>query len=65
MINKEYISKTIKIYSCNYKKNKECSKSHCQYRDGIEGCTNTTNFKYAKRTPLNYIKYFINKIRGN
>ena len=65
MINKEHISKTIKIYSCNHKKNKECNKKNCKYRDGIEGCTNTTNFKFAKRTPLNYIKYFINKIRGN
>lgn len=53
-----------KVYSCNYKKNKECSKTHCKCIDGIEGCTNTTKWKYAKRTPLNYIKRIINVIRG-
>lgn len=56
--------KEIEIYSCNYKKNKECKKSYCQYLDGIYGCTNTTKWKYAKRTPLNYIKRIINMLRG-
>lgn len=41
-------------YSCNYKKNKECTKTHCQYIDGIEGCTNTTQWKYARSI---YIKF--------
>jgi len=54
----------LKTYKCNYKKNKECSKSHCKYRNGIEGCTDTTKWKYAKKTPVNYIKRIINIIRG-
>ena len=54
----------IEIYSCNYKKNNECKKTCCQYIDGIYGCTNTTEWKYAKRTPLNYIKKIINIVRG-
>ena len=51
------------IYKCNYKKNCECEKTHCQYIDGIEGCKYTTNWNYAKRTPINYIKKIINNIR--
>ncbi len=51
-----------KIYSCNYKLNNQCPKTHCKHKDGKEGCTNTTQWKYAKRTPLNYIKKIINDI---
>ena len=49
------------LYSCNYRKNDKCKKTHCKCIDGIEGCTNTTEWQYAKRTPLNYIKRIINK----
>lgn len=59
-----WYGKLLEIYSCNYKKNKKCSKSHCKYIDRIEGCTNTTEWKYAKRTSVNYIKRIINVIRG-
>lgn len=51
-----------KIYSCNYKSNNQCKKTCCKHKDGKEGCTNTTQWKYAKRTPLNYIKRIINDI---
>lgn len=51
-----------KIYICNYKSNNQCKKTCCKYKDGKEGCTNTTQWKYAKRTPLNYIKRIINDI---
>ncbi len=54
----------IKLYSCNYKKNYQCKKSHCKYLDGVERCTKTTQWKYAKRTPLNYIKRVINRRRS-
>lgn len=64
MINKEEIKVKLGIYSCNYKKNNECKKTCCQNIDGRYGCTNTTKWKYAKRTPLNYIKRIINILRG-
>lgn len=51
-----------KIYSCNYKSNNQCKKTCCKHKDEKEGCTNTTQWKYAKRTPLKYIKRIINDI---
>lgn len=64
-MNKEYIDKWLRLYSCNVTKNVECNKRNCAicYKDGY-GCTNTTKYKYAKKTLLNLIKNIINKIRG-
>jgi len=59
------IERDIKVYKCNYKKNDKCNKTCCQFLDGIHGCTNTTKWRYAKGTPLNYMKRIINYfIRG-
>lgn len=62
MINREYIIKSSEIYSCNRKKNTRCKANNCCVNDGF--CSHTTEWKYAKRTPLNYIKRIINIIRG-
>lgn len=51
------------VYKCNYKKNNKCRKTNCQYLDKRDGCTNTTYWKYARRTLSNYIKRLINIIR--
>lgn len=51
------------LYNCNYKKNKCCRKSICKYFD-CGACKMTHKWKYAKRTPINYIKRVINIIRG-
>lgn len=48
------------FYSCDTRKNIRCNKRNCRK----EFCTKTTQYKYAKRTLLNYIKKIINKIRG-
>lgn len=51
----------LKTYTCNPNKNKKCNKKNCAYNSYVNyGCKRTTNFKYAKRTLLNYIKRFIN-----
>lgn len=64
-LNKKYIDKWLKIYSCNTNKNKECSKTNCAiYHKDRYGRTNTTQYKYAKKTPINFLKKIINKIRG-
>lgn len=55
--------KWLKIYSCKVERNVECIKSHCAKEKGY-GCTNTTQYKYAKRTPLNILKKLINQMRG-
>mgnify|MGYP000033241543 FL=1 len=64
-LSKEYIKAWLKIYSCDVNKNIECNKKNCAicHEDGY-GCTNTTQYKYAKKTLLNFIKKIINKIRG-
>lgn len=62
MISKRYIIKPCEIYSCNCKKNTQCKANNRCVNDGF--CTHTTEWKYAKRTPLNYIKRIINIIRG-
>lgn len=56
MVNWKYIIKLSKIYSCNCKKNTQCKARNC--------CTNTTEWRYAKRTPLNYIKRIINIVKN-
>lgn len=57
---KEHIEKIAEVYSCNIKKNIKCKKRNCSK----ECCNKTTQYKYAKKTPINYIKKIINKIRG-
>ncbi len=52
------IKYTIKMYSCNYKKNTKCKKINCCNCNGP--CSHTTEWKFAKKTPLNYIKRIIN-----
>ena len=59
---KANIKPRLETYSCNIKKNKDCNKRICVCKYGP--CKRVTNFKYAKRTPLNYIKRIINIIRG-
>lgn len=63
-MNKYYIDSKL-LYSCNHKKNIECPKKNCAYlvEDGY-GCKHTSKYKYAKKTPLNFIKKIINKMRG-
>lgn len=56
----------LKLYSCNVKKGQKCPASNriCK-RDY---CKRITNYKYAKKTPLNFIKHLIKnrqKVRGN
>ena len=60
--NINYIKAILELYTCNHVKNDKCKKTCCKYIDGIEGCIYTTEWKYAKKTPLNYIKRMINKI---
>ena len=60
MINKAILNYRLKTYSCNIKRNKECNKRNCICNNGL--CGRVDNFKYAKRTPLNYIKGIINFI---
>lgn len=62
MISKSYIKASMNIYSCNINKNTECNKKNCISNNGP--CKKTTEFKYAKRTPSNYIKRLINIMRG-
>ena len=64
-LSKEYIKAWLKIYGCDVNKNIECNKKNCAicHEDGY-GCTNTTQYKYAKKILLNFIKKIINKIRG-
>lgn len=48
-------------YSCNIKKNIKYKKIYCSE----ECCNKTIEYKYAKKTIINYIKKIINKIKGN
>ena len=61
MINRKYIKTMLGVYSCNYKKNDTCNKSYCICNGGE--CKMTTQYKYAKKTLLNYIKKIINNIK--
>lgn len=64
-MSKEYIDAILKIYSCDAEKNRGCNKKNCAiYQENGYGCTYTTQYKYAKKTPLNFIKKIINKMRG-
>lgn len=64
-ISKEYVKAWLKIYSCNVDKNIECNKRNCAiYHKDRCSCTNTSRYKYAKKTPINFIKKTINKIIG-
>lgn len=54
------INISLKTYSCDVNKNINCNKRYCSKNF----CTRTTQFKYAKKTPLNFIKKIINKLRG-
>lgn len=49
------------VYSCNYNKNIQCKKTNCKYSLCGGDCSKTTQWEYAKRTPLNYIKHHISK----
>ena len=64
-LSKKYIDTWLRVYSCDVDKNIKCNKRNCAicYEDGY-GCTNTTQYKYAKKTLLNFIKRIINKMRG-
>ncbi len=59
-MNIRYLLKQLELYSCDCNKNIKCKKNHCTK----EECTHTSQYKYAKKTLLNYIKKIINKIRG-
>ena len=64
-LSRKYIDIWLRVYSCNVKKNKECNKKNCAVcHEDRYGCTNTLQYKYAKKTILNFIKKIINKIRG-
>lgn len=61
----KYIDIWLRAYSCDVAKNKECNKKNCAIcNKDLYGCTNTTKYKYAKKTPINFIKKIINKKRG-
>lgn len=53
------IDNKLSLYKCNKEKNKYCKKTLCNLY-----CNCTSQYKYAKKTLLNYIKKTINKIRG-
>ena len=64
-MSKKYIDAWLRVYSCNVTKNIKCNKRNCATcHEDRYGCTNTTKYKYAKKTPLNFLKKIINKIRG-
>lgn len=58
----KYINTMFKIYKCDYKNNDVCKKTCCICNNGE--CSHTTQYKYAKKNVLNYIKKIINKLRG-
>ena len=62
MISKTEIKVRLETYSCNINRNKQCNKRYCIKNN--KECSRTTDFKYAKRTPLSYIKRIVNIIRG-
>lgn len=64
-LSREYIDVLLRVYSCDVNKNKECNKKNCaKCHEDRYGCTNTSKYKYAKKTLLNFIKMIINKVRG-
>lgn len=50
-------------YKCDPSKNSKCKKSNCHLYD--RPCKNTMHFEYSKKSILNLIIYFINKVFGN
>lgn len=61
----KHLNVWLRSYSCNINKNKECSRKNCAVcHKNNYGCTKTLEYKYAKKTILNFIKMIINKIRG-
>ena len=64
-MNKEHIDKLLKIYKCDVEKNRKCNKKNCAiYQEDRYGCTHTLQYRYAKKTLLNFFKKLINKTRG-
>lgn len=64
-LSRMYIAIWSRIYSCDVDKNIECNKKNCAIcHEDRYGCKHTVEYKYAKKTPLNFIKKIINKIRG-
>lgn len=51
------------MYSCNHKKNNICPKTCCYYKGWKYGCTNTSHWEYAKRTPWNYLIRALHKFK--
>lgn len=64
-MNRKYIDTCLRVYSCDVAKNIKCNQKNCAicHEDGY-GCKHTVEYKYAKKTPLNFIKKIINKMRG-
>ena len=61
-MSRKYIDTCLRVYSCDVTKNIKCNKKNCAiYCKDEYGCTNTTQYKYAKKTLLNFIKKIINK----
>ena len=53
-LSRKYIDIWLRLYSCNVKKNKECNKKNCAVcHEDRYGCTNTLQYKYAKKTIFN------------
>lgn len=64
-MDRKYIDVWLRVYSCDVDKNIECNKKNCAICHFDKyGCTNTTQYRYAKKTPLNFVKKIINKTRG-
>lgn len=57
---KRCIESLINTYSCDTNKNDACNKRNCSKKY----CNRTTQYKYAKKTIINYIKKIINKMRN-
>ena len=44
-----WYGKLLEIYSCDYKSNYNCKKTHCKYINRDGQCTNTREWKNAKK----------------
>lgn len=60
---KRKIELWLEVYKCNYKKNINCRKTSCKYKGRGECCC-TSQYKYAKKTLINYIKKTINELKN-
>lgn len=63
-MSRKYIDTYLRAYSCDVAKNIKCNKKNCAICHKNYGCTNTSKYKYAKKTLLNFIKMIINKAKG-